>query len=191
MNRSSWIRRAGVSVAAAAAIVSASPLLQAQTDAESSRPGTARFLEGEMLPTGMRITPTAARGAQFQTLNPDLPTRPDYLADHAVSTALSPDKRTLLVLTSGYNRNNGPTGSRVASESNEYVFVYDLTNGRPVKRQVLQVPNTFVGIAWNPSGKEFYVVSMTMCMSTHSAVRCGRRAVPPLVSVIPQGLDWA
>lgn len=157
MNRSSWIRRAGVGVAAAAAIVSASPLLQAQTGAESSRPATARFVEGEMLPTGMRITPTAARDAQFQTLNPDLPTRPDYLADHAVSTALSPDKRTLLVLTSGYNRNNGPTGSRVASESNEYVFVYDLTNGRPVKRQVLQVPNTFVGIAWNPSGKEFYV----------------------------------
>ena len=63
----------------------------------------------------------------------------------------------LLVLTSGYNRNNGPTGSRVASESNEYMFVYDVTNGRPVKRQVLQVPNTFIGIAWNPNGKEFYV----------------------------------
>ena len=157
VNRNSWIQRAGVGVAIAAAIVSASPLLQAQTDAEASRRGTIPVVEGERLPTGMRITPTAAPGAQFQPLNPDLPTRPDYLADHAVSTALSPDKRTLLVLTSGYNRNNGPTGSRIASESNEYVFVYDLTNGRPVKRQVLQMPNTFVGIAWNPSGKEFYV----------------------------------
>src|SRR5262249_20121448 len=28
---------------------------------------------------------------------------------------------------------------------------------RPVKRQVLQVPNTFNGIAWHPGGQAFYV----------------------------------
>ena len=105
----------------------------------------------------MRITPAVATGAQFTTLNPDLPTRPDYLVDHAVSTALSPDGATLLVLTSGYNRNNNPTGQRIAAESNEYVFVYDVRGGHPVKQQVLQVPNTFSGIAWNPRGDEFYV----------------------------------
>lgn len=125
--------------------------------AESAPPARDRAVTGEILPTGMRITPTAARGAQFQTLNPDLPTRPDYLADHAVSTALSPDGATLLVLTSGYNRNNNATGQRVAAESREYVFVYDVRSGYPVKQQVLQVPNTFAGIAWNPNGSEFYV----------------------------------
>src|SRR6266404_5366403 len=78
---------------------------------------------GELLPTGARITPSAARGSLFQRLNPDLPTQPDFVAGQAVATATSPDGGTLLVLTSGYNRNNGPTGARVAAESNEYVFV--------------------------------------------------------------------
>ena len=74
--------------------------------------GASKLVEGELLHTGMRITPTAAPGSVFQTLNPDLPGLPDFVAGQAVSTALSPDGRTLLVLTSGYNRMNGPTGSR-------------------------------------------------------------------------------
>jgi DNA-binding beta-propeller fold protein YncE len=111
----------------------------------------------EPLPTGVEITPTAAPGAIFQTLNPDLAGLPDFVAGQAVTTALSPDGSTLLVLTSGYNRNNGATGSRVASLSNEYVFVFDVTTTPPAKKQVLQVPNTFSGVAWNPSGQEFYV----------------------------------
>ena len=115
------------------------------------------LLTGEMLPTGVRITPEAASGALFQTLNPDLPTNPDFVAGQAVATSVSPDGNTLLILTSGYNRNNGPTGSRVAAESNEYIFVYDISAGTPRKRQVIQLPNTFNGIAWNPSGLEFYV----------------------------------
>ncbi|HWR75759.1 MAG TPA: bifunctional YncE family protein/alkaline phosphatase family protein [Thiobacillus sp.] len=110
-----------------------------------------------MLPTGVRITPEAASGALFQALNPDLPTNPDFVAGQAVATSTSPDGNTLLILTSGYNRNNGPTGSRVTAESNEYVFVYDISAGTPVKRQVIQVPNTFNGIVWNPNGREFYV----------------------------------
>ena len=140
--------RVGAGFTAAAAVAITSPSLQARHD---------RFVEGERIPTGMRITPTVARGAQFNPLNPDLPTRPDYLADHAVSTALSPNGQTLLVLTSGYNRNNNPAGQRVAAESNEYIFVYDVRGGHPVKQQVLQVPNSFAGIAWNPKGHEFYV----------------------------------
>jgi YVTN family beta-propeller protein len=121
--------------------------------------GTApnKIIEGETLHTGMRITPTAAPGALFQSLNPNLPGLPDFVAGQAVSTALSPDGKTLLILTSGYNRMNGPTGSRNAAWSNEYVFVYDVSGAAPLKQQVLTVPNTFSGIAWNPSGQEFYV----------------------------------
>jgi DNA-binding beta-propeller fold protein YncE len=109
------------------------------------------------LPTGVYITPTAAEGAIFQALNPDLPSNPDFVAGQAVTTAVSPDGNTLLILTSGYNRNNNPTGSRIAQESNEYIFVYHIAGDTPVKRQVLQVPNTFNGMAWHPSGHAFYV----------------------------------
>ncbi len=136
---------------------------------------------GEILPTGMRVTPTAARGAQFLALNPDLPTRPDYLADHAVSTAVSPNGQTLLVLTSGYNRNNDANGRTVAAESNEYVFVYDISGGYPVKRQALQVPNTFAGIAWNPNGAEFYVaggVNDNVHVYTHTGAGWAETVAP-------------
>ena len=124
MKRSSRWRPGIQMIVATLAAALANPLAQA---------GGQEPVEGERIPTGMRITPTVARGAQFNSLNPDLPTRPDYLADHAVSTALSPDGETLLVLTSGYNRNNNPTGQRVPAESNEYVFVYDVRGGHPVK----------------------------------------------------------
>jgi len=112
----------------------------------------------EPLPTGKSITPAAAKGSIFQTLNPDLPAPfADFVADHAATTATSPDGNTLLILTSGFNLNADSTGAGVASASNEYVFVYDISVNPPVKRQVVQVPNTFDGIVWNPNGREFYV----------------------------------
>ncbi|HKA53846.1 MAG TPA: beta-propeller fold lactonase family protein, partial [Candidatus Binatia bacterium] len=74
-----------------------------------------------------------------------------------MATATSPDGNTLLILTSGFNRNADPAGKGIPAESNEYVFVYDISGSNPVKRQVLQVPNTFNGIAWHPNGQAFYV----------------------------------
>lgn len=111
----------------------------------------------EPLPTGMMITPTAARGSIFQPLNPDLPELPQFTVDHPVSSAVSPDGSTLLVVTSGFNQNNGADGKRIPALSNEYVFVYDIRQQPPVKKQVLRVSNTFVGLAWNPDGMHFYV----------------------------------
>ena len=116
-----------------------------------------RTPEPEALPTGMSITPTASPKSVFQALNPDLPDLPQYTVDHPVSTAVSPDGATLLILTSGYNLNHDAKRKVITGQSNEYVFVYDITQGTPVKKQVLQVPNTFVGLAWNPNGEEFYV----------------------------------
>ena len=127
------------------------------SDARFNRPGNDQLLQGERLPTGVYITPDAAIGATFQPLNPDLPTNPNFVSGQAVATTTSPDGNSMLILTSGYNRNNGPTGARVAAESNEYVFVYDISTGTPIKRQVIPVPNTFNGIVWNPNGREFYV----------------------------------
>jgi len=116
---------------------------------------------GTPLPTGVRITPEAAHGSTFQPLNPGLPSDPAFTVGQAVTTAVSPDGKTLLILTSGYNRQNftsGPNkGKRNPAESNEYIFVFDISGTKPMQKQVLQVPNAFDGLDFNPSGKEFYV----------------------------------
>jgi DNA-binding beta-propeller fold protein YncE len=112
---------------------------------------------GEAVPTGKRITPTAAKGSTFQRLNPGLPGFPNFVVGQAVTTAVSPDAKTLLLLTSGFNLNNDSSGNQVDAASNEYVFVFDISTNPPHQVQVLQVPNTFNGMVWNPSGKEFYV----------------------------------
>jgi hypothetical protein len=123
-----------------------------RSETQQSLPRSAvAYGAGELLPTGVRVTPEAAEGALLQPLNPDLPALPDFVAGQAVTTAVSPDGQMLLVLTSGYNRNNAPDGKSLPVASNEYVFVYDISGHRPVKRQVLQVPNTFNGIAWHPN----------------------------------------
>jgi len=41
--------------------------------------------------------------------------------------------------------------------SNEYVFVYDISNSTPVQKQVVQIATTYNGIAFDPSGSAFYV----------------------------------
>jgi len=111
----------------------------------------------DVLPNNQVITPTAARGSTFSTLNPGLPDNPGYVVGQAVTTAVSPDGRTLLVLTSGYNRVVDADGNNIASQSNEYVFIFDISHGRAVQKQVLQVPNTFMGLTFAPDGKTFYV----------------------------------
>ena len=111
----------------------------------------------EIVPTGKTVTPTAAPGSTFHRLNPGLSGFPNFVIGQAVTTAVSPNGKTLLILTSGYNLNNDAAGNQVNSASTEYVFVFDISVNPPVQTQVLQVPNTFNGMAWNPNGKEFYV----------------------------------
>ncbi|MFI5104248.1 MAG: YncE family protein, partial [Terriglobales bacterium] len=131
---------------------------QKKTSTAKARPGPAALRPvAEDLPTGMRITPTAARGSTFQQLNPNLPDLPQFTVDHPVSTLTSPDGGTLLILTSGYNRNNDAKAKAIPSQTGEYVFVFDIHRPSPVKQQVLRVPNAFVGLAWAPDGKQFYV----------------------------------
>ena len=110
----------------------------------------------QTLPTGMEITPLAVTGASFQSLNPDLPELPQFTADHPITTALSPDGKTLLVLTSGYNTNFDVKGKAVTALSNEYVFVYDAHEAKPVKQQVLKVRNSYAGLVWAPDGRRFF-----------------------------------
>jgi len=111
----------------------------------------------EALPTGQLITPTAAPGAVFTSLNPGLTDYPDFTAGQAVTSVVSPDGTTLLVLTSGYNRNHDASGKIIPRDSNEYVFVLDISSGSPAQKQVIQIPNTYSGIAFSPDGAQFYV----------------------------------
>ncbi|MGZ4874529.1 MAG: bifunctional YncE family protein/alkaline phosphatase family protein [Candidatus Angelobacter sp.] len=105
----------------------------------------------------MSISPTAARGSTFQPLNPGLPDLPDFKVDHPISTAVSPDGSTLLILTSGYNRNNDARGKAIPAQTSEYVFVFYIQQAKPVQRQALRIPNAYMGLAWAPDGTHFYV----------------------------------
>src|SRR5579862_1936427 len=111
----------------------------------------------ELLPTGQTITPEAATGAHFQNLNPGLAAFPDHLAGQAVTTAVSHDGKTLLILTSGFNRMAGPDGKADPGASNEYVFVFDISGATPRQVQVVQVPNTDSGIVFAPDDSRFFV----------------------------------
>jgi DNA-binding beta-propeller fold protein YncE len=111
----------------------------------------------EWLPTGQAITPTAAPGSRFQTLKPEIPGRKNRFADDAVSTAVSPDGNTLLILTSGYYLWKNSAGHADQAASTEYVLVFDISRGAPRQVQTIPVPRTFAGIVWSPNGEEFYV----------------------------------
>src|SRR5215469_16991189 len=111
-----------------------------------------------VLPTGATITPDAAPGAVFQPLTVALPNYPNYSPDSAETTAVSPDGKTLLVLTSGFNLNLDSNGNFQPQDSSEYVFIYDISTANlPVKKQVVLVPNAFGGLVWSPDGSRFYV----------------------------------
>ncbi|MBI3785968.1 MAG: beta-propeller fold lactonase family protein [Deltaproteobacteria bacterium] len=118
------------------------------------------------------ISPLAPQGSQFEPLDTGMIVNGDpWLAGHAVTTVVSPDGNTLLVLTSGYNRVFNAASNSLTTfdplQSNEYVFVYDISTNTPIKKQVLQIPTTYNGIVFdpspdpsvpgNPAGTHFYV----------------------------------
>ena len=104
------------------------------------------------------ITPLAPQGSQFVPLDTGLIVNDkDWLAGQAVTTVVSPDGKTLLVLTSGFNRVynaegvQNPDGSLFNwQDSQEYVFIYDISTGAPVMKQVVTIPNSYSGIAFDP-----------------------------------------
>ena len=118
---------------------------------------------------GQSLTPLATTGSSFQfldtgmvvtdTIDPQvLPV--EWLAGQAVSTSVSPDGNTLLVLTSGYNRVfQGPFPLFDPLYSSEYVFIFDIANHSPVFKQAVPIPNAYHGIVWDPvpGNHAFYV----------------------------------
>ncbi len=118
---------------------------------------TMAFGQTPPLPSGQYVTPSAAPGAIFQDLNPGLAGFPKYLAGQAVRTVVSPDGKTLLLMTSGYNGIDNSDGSLNTTASSEYLFVYDISTHQPVRKQVVQIPTTYFGLAFSPDGTRFYV----------------------------------
>jgi len=111
----------------------------------------------QALPTNFNITPNFAKNSEFRNLNPGLKHLPSYIAGQAVAIKLSPDKNTLLILTSGFNRINNSDGSLDINASSEYVFVYDVTNNIPIQKQVIKLNNTFYGLVWHTQKDAFFV----------------------------------
>jgi hypothetical protein len=111
---------------------------------------------------GQQITPVAPYDSTFEPLVPGLAEYPAWQAGQAVTTAVSPDGNTLLVLTSGYNRIYNPPGTLYGGYTNpdhsafdyansqEYVFIYDISKGTPVQKQVVTIPNSYNGIVFDP-----------------------------------------
>jgi DNA-binding beta-propeller fold protein YncE len=110
-----------------------------------------------LTPAGLSLTPLAATGARFIPLNPHLPQFPDFVANQAVNLAQSPDGRTLLVLTSGYNQLYNSAGAPDPGASGQYIFAFDITGGAPLERQIIGLPEAYQGIAFAPDGRHFYV----------------------------------
>ncbi|MBV8531277.1 MAG: hypothetical protein JO104_08155 [Candidatus Eremiobacteraeota bacterium] len=127
-----------------------------------------------VLPTGQRITPLAAPGAQLERLSTGLRADGNADASGAMSLALSPDGATLLLLTSGYNTDYAyPDGrevrfsvpdpmtgarSKVMTTLTQWIFVYRVAaDGALQFAQRIAIPDAFVGLAWAPDGRRFYV----------------------------------
>jgi DNA-binding beta-propeller fold protein YncE len=101
------------------------------------------------------MTPTAAPGARYLPLDPGLKSQTP--AGFAQTLSLSPDGKTLLALTAGYNMLRDAAGQKIEPDSTQFIFVFDVTAGHPVQRQILRVPNAYVGLAFAPDGTRFYV----------------------------------
>src|SRR5215510_13746700 len=148
-------------------------LAAAQSGSGNTTLPVGNFGTYSILSTGQVITPTAAPGSTLQALSTGLRSDGNADAAQAVNTALSPDGKTLLILTSGWNKGNRRTdGSSISFPTlnpitgaqagtttlSEWVFVYTVNNdGTVEKRQQVNVPSTYSGLAWAPDGMRFYV----------------------------------
>jgi YVTN family beta-propeller protein len=129
--------------------------------------------KGTRVATGQLITPAAVPGSMVLPLHTDLRSDNNADAANAVTTALSPDGTTLLILTSGSNNSfykedgtaivydildsttGQPTGQTTSNA--EWVFVYDVTGPVPIQKQKFNLPVTYNGLVWDKSGARFYV----------------------------------
>jgi len=120
-------------------------------------------------PPGLNITPTALANAVQQPLNPGLANYPNFVAGEAVKAVVSPDGKTLAILTAGMNSLYYPnTQANIANNligkidtaaSTQFLFLYDVAGANktsPVLKQVIQQVNSHVGLVWAPNNQTLY-----------------------------------
>jgi DNA-binding beta-propeller fold protein YncE len=113
-----------------------------------------------LTPPGLYITPKALPGAVQQDLNPGLTNYPSFVAGEAVKAVVSPNGKTLAILTAGMNSLYDSTGNAVdTAASTQFLFLYDISGARktsPVLKQVIQQLNSHVGLVWAPDSQTLY-----------------------------------
>jgi DNA-binding beta-propeller fold protein YncE len=110
-------------------------------------------------PPGLYITPTALANAIQQPLNPGLTKYPNFVAGQAVKAVVSPEGKTLAILTAGMNSLFDSTGVVDSAASTQFLFLYDISGANktnPVLKQVIQQPNAHVGLVWAPNSQTLY-----------------------------------
>jgi DNA-binding beta-propeller fold protein YncE len=110
-------------------------------------------------PPGLYITPKALANAVQQDLNPGLTNYPNFVAGQAVKAVVSPNGKTLAILTAGMNSLYDSTGVVDKAASTQFLFLYDISGANktsPVLRQVIQQLNSHVGLVWSPDSQTLY-----------------------------------
>jgi len=120
-------------------------------------------------PPGLFVTPRALDHAVQQELNPGLANHPKFVAGEAVKAVVSPDGKTLAILTAGFNTLDFPNvgepstnpnlGQVDTAASTQYLFLYDISGRnktRPLVKQVIQQLNAHVGLVWAPNSQTIY-----------------------------------
>ena len=110
-------------------------------------------------PPGLYITPTALANAVQQPLNPGLTNYPNFVAGEAVKAVVSPDGKTLAILTAGMNSLYDTSGNVDTAASTQFLFLYDISGANktnPVLKQVIQQLNAHVGLVWAPNSQTLY-----------------------------------
>src|SRR5882724_4592182 len=110
-------------------------------------------------PPGFYITPTASAHAVQQDLNPGHANYPNFVAGQAVKAVVSPDGKTLAILTAGMNSLFDSSGTVDTAASTQFLFLYDISGANktnPVLKQVIQQLNAHVGLVWAPDSQTLY-----------------------------------
>ena len=110
-------------------------------------------------PPGLYITPKVLASAVQKDLNPGLINYPNFVAGQAVKAVVSPNGKTLAILTAGMNSLYNPTGVVDKAASTQFLFLYDISGANktsPVLKQVIQQLNAHVGLVWAPDSQTLY-----------------------------------
>ncbi|HEX3470537.1 MAG TPA: bifunctional YncE family protein/alkaline phosphatase family protein [Silvibacterium sp.] len=132
-------------------------LANAQND--NSQGGNSQGGQQSPTPPGLFITPTALPNAVQQQLNPGLSNYPNFVAGEAIKAVVSPDGKTLAILTAGMNSLFDANGNVDTAASTQFLFLYNISGAnktKPQLKQVIQQLNGHAGLVWAPNSMTLY-----------------------------------